>query len=219
MGLDPSHPSFLPAALALFTSPAARAAGLYYLQRGVHRIPLPTADTHQAPELTLTVYANPHQPEFLGKPYAFIYPPHPSPESAAAWADAPVDGAPGSVPIWITHGPAQGRLDWIPLPPLTGCAVQATAIARARPVLTVFGHYHVSHGVEVVTWGEGERSETLVSDGEQVAVLDFTAEGRRFERGERTIFVNAAWMTMKKPRDEQRYMPVVVDVPVGMVAD
>ena len=75
MGLDPSHPSFLPQAVDLFTSPAALASGLHYLARGVHPIPLPPSLSSD--HMLLKVYANPHQPEFLGKPYAFIYPPHP----------------------------------------------------------------------------------------------------------------------------------------------
>ena len=91
----------------------------------------------------------------------------------------------------------------------------------------MFGHYHVSHGVEVVTWPSGdgeeeeEKRETLFKDGEEVAVLDFFSEqeGRRFGRGEKTVFVNAAWMTMKKPRDGQRYLPVVVEVGLDVVAD
>ncbi|KAK3385623.1 Metallo-dependent phosphatase-like protein [Podospora didyma] len=218
MGLDPNHKDFLPEALSLFTSEAARAAGVHYIDRSVQEIQLLPSSSGSSS--TVSVYANPCQPEFLGKPYAFIYPPHPSPEATAAWEGAP---ATSSVPIWVNHGPPLGRLDWIPIPPLTGCAVQAQAIARARPVLTVFGHYHISHGVEVVTWDEAgpdgkatEKVETLVKDGAP-AHLDFTTPELRFERGEKTIFVNAAWMTLAKPRTEERYQPVVLDLPLDLL--
>ena len=65
--------------------------------------------------------------------------------------------------------------------------MQAKAIAKARPVLTVFGYCYISHGVEVVTWGdEGVpddvvKVEILVIDGVAVE-LDFTTPELRFER-------------------------------------
>jgi hypothetical protein len=215
MALDEKHKDFLPSALALFKSEAARAAGIHYLDRQVEEIQLlPDSSSSTA----VPVYANPCQPEFLGKPYAFIYEPHPSPQAAEAWADAP--STPSSVPIWVTHCPPLGRLDWIPIPPLRGCPVLAEAVARARPVLSVFGHYHISHGVELVTWhdetDEVAKAEKLVSDGAP-AHLDFTKPDLRFERGRKTIFVNAAWMTLAKPRTEERYQPIVLDLPLDML--
>ncbi|GAB1319688.1 Putative rhamnogalacturonate lyase C [Madurella fahalii] len=223
MGLDNKHKDFLPEALALFTSEAAKAAGIHYIDRCVRQIQLlpGSPDTATAASSTVPVYGNPCQPEFLGKPYAFIYPPHPSPQATDAWEGAPTTS---SVPVWVTHGPPLGRLDWIPIRPLTGCAVQARAIARARPVLTVFGHYHISHGVELVTWGDESAApddsivkvETLVKDGAP-AHLDFTSPELRFERGRKTIFVNAAWMTLAKPRGEERYQPVVLDLPLELL--
>jgi hypothetical protein len=116
-------------------------------------------------------------------------------------------------------------------------------VAHARPVLAVFGHYHISHGVELVSWqgleahgqgsmggveGEGadqdeavkmvDTVEVLVKDGKSCH-LDFTAPERRFQRGEKTIFVNAAWMTLKKRKTEERYQPVVIDLPTGLLLD
>lgn len=230
MGLDDKHKAFLPEAVALFTSDAAKAAGIHYIDRRVQEVPLLPGSTATATATgsTVPVYANPCQPEFLGKPYAFIYPPPPSAEATAAWRDAPTTTA--AAPIWVTHGPPLGRLDWIPIEPLRGCAVQARAVATARPVLTVFGHYHISHGVEVVTWAPPDDPdaggkvpeerivavETLVRDGAP-AHLDFTSPELRFDKGRKTIFVNAAWMTLAKPRGEERYQPVVLDLPLDML--
>jgi hypothetical protein len=164
----------------------------------------------------INVYGNPVQPDFLKSSYAFTYLPHPSEEATLAWEGAPLDR---SASIWVTHGPPQGRLDWIPIPPLEGCAVQAKATAKARPVLAVFGHYHISHGVELVTWkkeADGEdKVDTLVRDGAP-CLLDFTTPESRFSPGEKTIFVNAAWMTLKKTQVEERYQPVVLDLPAEM---
>ena len=174
---------------------------------------MPAFSSTASDESSIPVYGNPRQPDFLKKKdYAFTYRPSPSDDSVAAWADAPKYP---SVPIWVTHGPPLGRLDWIPIPPLKGCAVQARAVSRAKPALIVFGHYHISHGAEVVTWkkdsDEAEQVERLVEDGKP-SLLDFTSNHSRFERGEKTVFVNAAWMTLNKSKPE-RYQPIVLDLP------
>jgi hypothetical protein len=214
LGLDRDHKDYLSQAFALFTSDEAKSAGILYIDRAVKT--LPQIYPGIGSSSPILVYGNPTQPDFLNKGYAFTYPPSPSPGSAAAWAECPGDS---SVPIWVTHGPPLGRLDWIPLPPLTGCAVEAEAVAKAKPVLVVFGHYHISHGAEVVAW---ERGSTRVAEVTQLARdgqacrLDFTADHMRFERGERTIFVNAAWMTMDKKK-ALRYQPIVIDIPVDML--
>ncbi|KAG9254533.1 Metallo-dependent phosphatase-like protein [Emericellopsis atlantica] len=204
VGLDPDHSKFLPEALALFTSEAAAASGVHYVDRVSARL-----------NDTISAYGNPTQPDFLASSYAFTYPPYPSQQATAAWASAPTDPS-SSCALWITHGGPLGHLDWIPIPPLRGCEVQARAVARARPVLAVFGHFHSSHGVEVVTWkpgvDEAARTDSLVKDGAP-CLLDFTTGDARFDRGEKTIFVNAAWMTLKKRQTEERYQPVVLDLP------
>lgn len=98
--------------------------------------------------------------------------------------------------------------------------MQARATAHARPILSVFGHYHISHGVELVSWKEDSdevaKVDVLVKDGAPCS-LDFTSAELAFEPGEKTIFVNAAWMTLKKTEVEERYQPVVLDLPVRML--
>ncbi|KEY63905.1 hypothetical protein S7711_10215 [Stachybotrys chartarum IBT 7711] len=214
IGLDKEHKLYLPEAVELFTSESAQAAGIHYIDRQSKVIPLDTNYSR-----TLSVYGNPAQPDFLKSSYAFTYLPHPSPEASDAWKTAPVVGTAAS--IWVTHGGPLGHLDWIPIPSLRGCEIQAQAVAKARPVLAVFGHFHISHGVELVTWkqeGEGEeKTEVLVKDGSP-CLLDFMQEDRRFRKGEKTIFVNAAWMTLDKTQTENRYQPVVLDLPASVLS-
>jgi hypothetical protein len=216
LGLDSKHAAFLPEAVELFTSEAAKAAGIHYIDRNVHEVSVTrSGDLGTTP---IAVYGNAVQPDFLNSSYAFTYLPHPSEQAAAAWQGAPSNS---SVPIWVTHGGPHGRLDWIPIPPLRGCEVQANAVARARPVLAVFGHFHISHGAEIVTWAKGteeiEKAEPLVKNGEATR-LDFTTPDKIFQRGEKTIFVNAAWMTLKKTQTDERYQPIVLDLPLSLLA-
>lgn len=230
LGLDRNHKKFLPQSLELFTSAAAKSAGIQYIDRAIQPCATISSRTKRG---QLRVYGNPLQPDFLNTSYAFTYAPDPSDQAAAAWAEAPTH--PDAAPVWVTHGPPQGRLDWIPLPPLRGCAEQARCVARARPVLAVFGHYHISHGVELVSWREGREGaeeegagrgdatpamldgvEVLVRDGKPCH-LDFTKSENIFRRGEKTIFVNAAWMTLEKRKVEERYQPIVIDLPVSLL--
>jgi hypothetical protein len=115
------------------------------------------------------------------------------------------------------HGPPKDRLDSIPIPGLQGCVVQARKIAAARPLLCVFGHYHVSNGVERVTWGNGTDGVAAARNitkekGERSAEYDFSRGGvdGTLKAGEETIFVNAAWMTGRKREVEERNLPVVI---------
>ncbi|KAI9163843.1 putative rhamnogalacturonate lyase C [Paramyrothecium foliicola] len=215
LGLDSKHPNYLPDAVKMFTSEAAKAAGIHYIDRETREIPLDGSTDSQGH--AVTVYGNPLQPDFLKSRYAFTYLPHPSNGALAAWEDAPTSTTSS---IWVTHGGPQGHLDWIPIPPLRGCEVQASAVAKARPVLAVFGHFHISHGAEIVTWktdsNEVEKTDQLVKDGE-AALLDFTTPESKFEKGEKTIFVNAAWMTLKKTQTEERYQPIVLDLPASLL--
>ena len=122
MGLDPNHPSYSPQVKSLLTSNAARKAGIRYLDGEVATVCYFTSSsaataaadgtimTPQRKLKPLRVYGNPMQPEFLGKPYAFIYPPAPSAQATAAWASAP------SPP---SHSPCHS-----PCPPTHGCRQQ-----------------------------------------------------------------------------------------------
>jgi hypothetical protein len=206
MGLDRSHKIFDPRILELFTSSSVRADGVFYLDGSQSKL------FHDD---LISVYSNPTQPDFLNSNYAFTYLPHPSPEATAAWTSAP-QTCHRPVDIWLTHGAPRGRLDKIPIPGLTGCEVQRQKVAVAKPLMCVFGHYHVSYGVERVVWQrdavEIEDDEvlkaTVVTDNAIDGVYDFTD----LKPGEETIFVNAAWMTGEKRLTEKRNRPVVIDL-------
>ncbi|EWC43654.1 hypothetical protein DRE_01541 [Drechslerella stenobrocha 248] len=217
-GLDADHPRYVPEAVELFTSDAAKAAGIHYLNQQVQTFTDYTSDSPGE----LRVYGNPRQPEFLGKPYAFIYRPFPFEGSVEAWKDAPTSN--DNVDIWVMHSPPYGRLDAITAKykGLTGCQVQVRKIAAAKPLLCVFGHYHFSWGVERVRWeedGDGVSSSEFLSlsperkleegrDGpESVSEFSFP----QLERGRETIFVNAACMTMNKA-SEDRNKPIVINL-------
>lgn len=250
-GLDKDHKEFMSEVFDLFTSPAARQAGFYYLARATASVATVQPDNVDGegredapPSKPLRVYGNPSQPDFLLRPdgshpypnplNSFIYLPDPSAGCDAAWSSAPPDDGP---PVWVTHCPPKGRRDWTPFDWLRGCTALARAVARARPVLHVFGHYHDGRGVELVTWGaegdgemggEGAAEGKNPADGVEVELLadntlgpcylDFTGPERRFRRGEKTIFVNAAWMTLQKSKVPERYQPIVLDLPANLLA-
>ena len=110
------------------------------------------------------------------------------------------------------HSPPKDRLDAIPVPPLTGCAVQAAKIAHAKPKLCVFGHYHSSYGVEKVRWRNGSDE---VDSVEVLAERRLSFRDGELGRGKYTLFVNAAWMTMEKGKTEKRNQPRVIDMVLG----
>ncbi|KAK6496959.1 hypothetical protein TWF481_001939 [Arthrobotrys musiformis] len=220
-GLDSNHPNFLPETVALFTSDAAKEAGINYIDRSVQSFTNYTSSSSNDSELR--VYGNPCQPEFIGKPYAFIYRPYPSDTSTKAWETAPTKE--DAAHIWVMHSPPLNRLDSINQKykylGLTGCAVQANKIAAAKPLLCVFGHYHFSRGVERVKWeenGDGiEKSEILSMSAERrlgegragpasISEFDFSD----LDVGRETIFVNAAWKTMDKTPGAATNDPIVI---------
>jgi hypothetical protein len=165
----------------------------------------------------ISVYGNPTQPDFLNSNYAFTYSPYPDPEATAAWASAPKTSH-LPIDIWLTHGAPRGRLDSIPIPDLMGCEAQRQKVMVARPSLCVFGHYHVSYGVERVVWrnrdvkvNDDGVAKALVVTGDEIdGVYDFTD----LNPGEESVFVNAAWMTGEKRMTEKRNKPVVIDLKV-----
>jgi hypothetical protein len=211
LGLDRAHPNFSEAGLALFTSAEARACGIVYLDRETKTV---AQLRGKALELVpICVYGNPTQPDFLNSAYAFTYKPYPSEESIQAWTTAPQSSE--QLAIWVTHSPPKDRLDAINVPPLIGCTVLAKAIAKARPLLCVFGHYHYSWGLERVLW-HSDRDEVAeaqeLSKLEEKTSFDFSRDGSDgpIIQGEQTIFVNAAWMTMQKRAIQKRNTPFVV---------
>ena len=134
--------------------------------------------------------------------------------------------------IWVTHSPPLHRLDWADATKQRGCPVEAGRIAASKPALCVFGHLHYSWGVERVRWaseGDGidsaqiltlskeRRYEQGIEGFETRSLFDFSPDGseRNLDRGKETIFVNAAWMTTKKTKVQERNMPHVMVLTLG----
>lgn len=217
VGLDPAHPSFSAPSLQLYRSEKARASGIHYLDREARTVAL--FSLRDGSEQPIQVYGNPLQPDFLNSNYAFTYLPHPSPSSRAGWVSAPSRA--DRIPIWVMHGPPKNRLDWIPIDGLQGCIAQEEAIARARPLLCIYGHYHISNGVERVLWMD-EADEVAevrrLTEGNQKRGFDFSEAGKgegALETGKETLFVNAAWMTHQKRAVTERNMPFVITLLLG----
>jgi hypothetical protein len=219
--LDSTHPSFNDLVLQLYSSEKAKAAGIYYLDREVRTVAFFEPQNDREQRRPIQIYGNPLQPDFLDSSYAFTYLPHPSEEASKSWTSAPSrsDG----VHIWVMHGPPKSRLDWIPIDGLQGCVAQAEAIARARPLLCVFGHYHISNGVERVEWKKGvdELGEVRrLTEGNRRREFDFSGHGgeAKLEVERDTVFVNAAWMTHDKRKVTERNMPIVITLPLSVLA-
>ena len=216
-GLDQKHKDYKPEAVELFTNENAKAAGVQYFDRQtkvVARFPGEDGTLRD-----LNVYGNPCQPEFIGKPYAFIYEPDPSKDAEDAWREAP--GTLDDSQIWIMHSPPLNRLDDIndmyKRMGLRGCGVQAGKLATARPLLAVFGHYHFSWGIEKVEWTQDGQQDGIKS-AEILAMSPERREARglsapsdqsewnfteiegnpRSQEVKSSLFVNAAWKTMDK---------------------
>ncbi|KAF2093890.1 hypothetical protein NA57DRAFT_68920 [Rhizodiscina lignyota] len=214
LGLDPGHKAFDASVLQLFTSREAHEHGIYYLNQETRTVAYFKRPDSREP-LPLMVYGNPSQPDFLNtNPYAFTYSPSPSPEAAKAWKSAP-DRNQG-VQIWATHGPPDKRLDWIDIPRLRGCIAQAQAVAQARPLLCVFGHYHVSNGIELVRWKYGSDeidSAQVLSTAASPRKCTFSSvdDGKGdLVPGRQTLFVNAAYMTSRKREVSKRNSPFII---------
>jgi hypothetical protein len=194
----------------LYCGPEAQAAGIRYLDEGVHTFTLSTG-------ARLRVFASPYTPEFCG--WAFAYPRgrdrfNPPPEEASASASAsgpdPADGdAAGgasvvpdfpSVDIMITHGPPAGVLDTVVNGGSVGCEGLFAAVKRARPRVHVFGHIHEGYGALRAEWGADMTlgGTKVVCDEDRVreergAYVDVSADsGRPLQFGEETLFVNAS---------------------------
>ena len=216
VGLDPSHHAFREKSVRLFTSEEALSHGIHYLDRRKKTVGYytPTSDGGETTtKQPIVVYGNPLQPDFLNSDYAFTYPPWPSEAATQAWKDAPEQN--DGCHIWVTHGPPKDRLDWIDIDGLQGCVAQARAIAASRPLLCVFGHYHVSNGVELVEWCADKDNvavSKVLTEHTHQREFDFSGEGDQaaLRLGIDTVFVNAAWMTGRKREVPDRNDPAVI---------
>ena len=117
-----------------------------------------------------------------------------------------------SFDIRVTYSPYKNRLDAINIPGLTGCEGLARVIAKAGPLLCVFGHYHYSWGIEKVPWQEGHPELDDLPKAEEQQEFDFSGNGPlgSIAPGKETIFVNVAWMTMQKTTIVKRSPPFAI---------
>lgn len=210
--------AYVQRAKALYTSAAARAAGIRFLDEGTHAFNLSTG-------ARLTVYASPYQPEFCA--WAFPYPRGqdrfnaPPPGSSAPAPENPVPDFP-AVDIMLTHGPPEGVLDRVGRDMSThvGCEALLRAARRARPRVHLFGHIHEGWGAVRCGYGSsgsgsGVSQEAVPTDVEDMlerrgVYYDISSQSRRPLRfGEETLFVNASICTVGySPRNA----PWVVDL-------
>ncbi|KAK4862642.1 hypothetical protein LT330_002775 [Penicillium expansum] len=199
---------------SLWTSEAARKAGIIYLEEGIHTFTLSTG-------ATFTLYASPYQPEFYN--WAFGYPRdqdryNPAPATQTQ-PQNPIPDYP-AIDILLTHGPPAGVLDQVPPDLNVGCEHLLRAVRRAKPRLHLFGHIHEGWGAQRGVWddeagGGGVKLEDVPTDAEEMlenrgAFYDVSAGADRPLRvGEETLFVNGSIMTVNY---QARNAPWVVDL-------
>ncbi|KAF7185157.1 putative rhamnogalacturonate lyase C [Pseudocercospora fuligena] len=121
-------------ARALFESESAKAAGIRFLDEGVHDFVLKNG-------AKLSVFASPYTPGV--DEWAFQY----NPQAGHRWEIPKVDLA-------ITHGPPQGVFDLAESRKRIGCPLLFAAIAKAQPKAHLFGHVHAGWGAKRVVWQE-----------------------------------------------------------------
>jgi len=144
-------------AIEVMTGPAARNAGVTYLEEGLHSFELSNG-------ARFNIYASPYQPEFCD--WAFPYyrdedrfnpSSRPEKEEGGTTKNIAVNPIPnfGAVDIIMTHGPPMGMLDDARGEYLR-CEHLMRAIRRTRPLLHCFGHIYEGHGMKVVRWKMNE---------------------------------------------------------------
>ncbi|KAJ5678777.1 hypothetical protein N7462_007021 [Penicillium macrosclerotiorum] len=209
----------------MYTNESARAAGIRYLEEGVHTFTLRNG-------AQLTVYASPYQPEFCR--WAFAYPRSQdrfNPPLPGTTASSPLNPVPDfpQIDIMLTHGPPAGVLDRVGRDPEThvGCRHLLRAAERSRPRLYLFGHIHEGWGAVRGTWDitmpDGMRQEAIPTDKEDMleqrgAFYDMSSESTRpLQYGKETLFVNASIMTLGYSPDNAPWV-VDLDLPIAEVA-
>ncbi|KAJ5157136.1 uncharacterized protein N7482_008236 [Penicillium canariense] len=167
----------------MYTNESARAAGIRYLEEGVHSFTLSNgAKLTTASTLSLPGTSNP------------------APEN-------PVPSYP-TIDIMLTHGPPASVLDLVGRDhgheQHVGCQHLLRAAERARPRLYMFGHIHEGWGAMRGTWDAsgGIKQEEVPTDKEDMleqraAFCDISSESQRpLQYGAETLFVNASIMTL-----------------------
>lgn len=214
----------------LYTDESARAAGIRYLDEGVHTFTLSNG-------ATFTVYASPYQPEFFG--WAFAYNRdtdrfnRPTTDSVQSAPPNPVPDFP-EIDIMLTHGPPVGVLDMVgrDLSEHVGCDHLFRAVKRARPRVHLFGHIHEGWGAvrgvydsnAVDSPTAGVSQEKVSTDMEDMleqrsAYYDISSDSQRALRfGEETLFVNASICTVGYSPSNAPWV-VDLDLPSAQVAE
>ncbi|OQV12042.1 putative Metallophosphoesterase domain-containing protein 1 [Hypsibius exemplaris] len=168
-GSDRFQREFTPAeSLALFTSPSAVAAGIFYLCDETRSLTLSNG-------ATFVVHGSPWQPVFCG--WAFNYPHHLDRWNPASPIDTLTTAIPDNVDILVTHGPPLGVFDTVINSGIdVGCPWLKLALERVRPRLHVFGHIHESRGAGRIQWhpreDEMHREKTAALEAELRATAE-----------------------------------------------
>jgi hypothetical protein len=122
-------------ARALFDTEEVRAAGITFLDEGIHRITL-------ANGALMTVYASPYTPS-KSSGWGYQYDPS---QGEHVWAiDSTVDLA-------MTHSPPRGLFDLTESKTRAGSPGLFAGIAKAKPKVHCFGHIHEAWGAKLVQW-------------------------------------------------------------------
>lgn len=209
-------------ARAVFTSKAAKASGVVFLDEGTHRFTLDNG-------ASLSVFASPYTPS-ANASWAFQY----TPAQEHTWAIEK------NTDVVITHSPPHGILDYTSRI-RAGSPSLFAAVARAQPRLHCFGHIHSAWGARVASWRptlsdvpshftdiDNERSHTVESSAtlrpgkfdspetlaeKEAKVQMYDAQGHcevRESLGEgQTVFVNAA---IEGPKEGVQQHPWVVEI-------
>lgn len=211
----------------VYTSESARAAGIRYLDEGVHTFTLSTG-------AKFTVYASPYQPEFYG--WAFPYNRHQdrfNPPAPGSTQPAPTNLIPDfpAIDILLTHGPPAEILDGAGRDVIrhVGCEHLLRAVHRARPRVHLFGHIHEAWGAVRGGHDSGSiKQERVPTDTEDMlekrgAFCDVSSEsGRPLRFGQETLFVNASICTLgyspkNAPWVVDLDLPLAEKVPAGKI--
>lgn len=156
-------------ARALFDAEEPRAAGITFLDEGIHRIPL-------ANGALMTVYASPYTPS-KSSGWGFQY--DPSQEQHDWTLDNTVDLA-------MTHSPPHGIFDYTASKTRAGSQGLFAAIAKAKPKVHCFGHIHESWGAKLVQWrpelsDEPSHFTDIDNDGSRLIESRATLDNGRFD--------------------------------------
>ncbi|CZT21848.1 related to metallophosphoesterase domain-containing protein 2 [Ramularia collo-cygni] len=178
-------------AMETMTGPLAHAAGVTYLQEGLHSFTLKSGSSFK-------IFASPYQPEFCD--WAFGYPRN---EGEQRW------NIPKGVDIVMTHGPPLNVLDLCKGGNM-GCAALLNEVKSVAPLMHCFGHIHEGYGVEKKIWNVSNEAQGVVVKV-NMAGCEKAAEEYKIERGSSTLMVNAAIMNEEyKPVNA----PILIELPL-----